>query len=203
MAGTTQGLCWRWFHSPISRGRRIDCIGAVCTLVYNPEQPAGWYCSSRAETAVQTAKREQSDRILALETQIEELEEDKARYARAAMNANRTAANSSSAANAAIHIAAQARHNQPVVPPASLGAPMVVVSQESPAADVYPYNMDGHKIVFGKHKGKKYWELTGIDSAHCIDLITKSNSGGVMEQRYRQYLLDRGFPRIKAAAKHS
>ena len=94
----------------------------MCTLVYNPEQPAGWYCSSCAETAVETAKREQADRILALETQIKELEEDKARYARAAMNANWTAASASSAANAAVHIAAQARQNQPVVPPASLGA---------------------------------------------------------------------------------
>ena len=170
-----------------------DCICATCTLVYNP-------C---AETAVETSKREQSDRISALETQIKELEEDKARYARAAMNANRTAASASSAANAAVHIAAQARQNPQVPPPASLGAPTVVVSQESPAADAYPFNLDGHKIVSGKHKGKKYWELTAIDSAYCIELITKSQSGGVMEQRHRQYLLDRGFPRIKDAAEHS
>jgi hypothetical protein len=70
----------------------------------------------------------------------------------------------------------------------NLGAGVSLNSQTT-----YPFSLDNKKIVFGRHRGERYWDLTGKDAGYCSMLV--SNAGGCnSEIEYRAYLLARGFP---------
>lgn len=179
--------------------KAFDCTCTRYTAYFLPEQPSGWHCFECVKAAASDARREakkQSDdfyaaSILELQTQVREKEEQRMRLARVAADISAQMVMNPGAAAPVPQ--APVQQQQALQPQPS--AP--VVPETSPASDQYPYNLDGRKIIFGKHRGRKYWELTGIDTAYCAHIL--ATIGGCQAERtYRDYLLARGFPGVKA-----
>ena len=64
---------------------------------------------------------------------------------------------------------------------------------------VYPFCLDGKKIIFGPHRGTRYWDLTGKYPGYCSNLISNMfESSRPAMAEYKRYLLDRGYPTVKA-----
>lgn len=64
-------------------------------------------------------------------------------------------------------------------------------------SNIYPYSWDNRRLTYGKHKGRKYWQMTAIEETYCNELITSDPQRKPMpayQKGFRKYLVDRGFP---------
>ena len=68
------------------------------------------------------------------------------------------------------------------------------------SATSYPFSWDGRRLTWGKHHGKRFWDVTALDTEFGNQLVTTENLERLHHslREYRTYLIDRGFPFVQA-----
>ena len=68
-------------------------------------------------------------------------------------------------------------------------------------ATSYPFSWDGRRLTFGKYKGSRFWDVTGLSASskdYCLwvmsTAIANGNQATPQLREFAKYLEDRGFP---------